>query len=111
MNSLRPTSLAGLKAEGDVMLRLIICGVGLAALGGTAAAAARNEVAAARQGLATCDAKYYGYLVGKSLQEARSVNGDYRVVTQGSARGEAKPKRMTVVYDAGSNQIVEVACG
>lgn len=93
------------------MFKLMICGVGLAALGGAGTAAARNAVAAAGQGLATCDAKYYGYLVGKSLEEARSVNGDYRVVTQGSARGATKPKRLTIVYDAGSNQIVEVDCG
>jgi hypothetical protein len=75
-----------------------------------AAAAAVNQLASASP--ATCDAKYYNYLVGKGLDEARAVDGiNYRVLPANGARGEPNPKRMTIVFDPRSNQIIEVACG
>ncbi len=98
---------------------LILCSACLLAAGATAPAVAvqASTVAAANQ-LASatarpvCDAKYYGYLVGKGLDEARSVEGtNYRVLSSDSARGAANPKRMTIIYDSKSNQITEVACG
>ena len=81
----------------------------IAASGAAPAVAAQAAPATARP---TCDAKYYNYLVGKGLDEARSIEGsNYRVLPSGTARGDANPKRMTVVYDPRSNQITEVACG
>jgi len=61
---------------------------------------------------ATCDAKYYDYLVGQKLDAARDISGttNYRVLAQGAQTGAADPKRMTVVVDK-SNFIVDVACG
>ena len=77
--------------------------------GAAPAVAAQAAPASARP---ACDAKYYNYLVGKGLDEARSIEGsNYRVLSSGTARGEANPKRMTIVYDPQSNQITEVACG
>ena len=74
------------------------------------AAAAASQVASAAS--ATCDAKYYNYLVGRGLDEARAVEGiNYRVLSAGSSRGDANPKRMTIVFDPRSNLITEVACG
>jgi hypothetical protein len=94
------------------MIKFMILGASLLAIGNPAQAAQGSASASAASGKSTCDAKYYGYLVGKGLDEARSVEGsNYRMLTQGSARGEADPKRMTIVYDAKSNQIVEVGCG
>ena len=102
------------------MRNLILCTACLLAAGTAAApamatqaatAAAVNQVAAVTGG-AACDARYYGYLVGKGLDEARSVDGtNYRVLAAGAARGDANPKRMTIVYDARSNRITEVGCG
>jgi hypothetical protein len=77
-----------------------ICGM----VPGTAVAKAKTA--------ATCDAKYYSYLVGKDVTETRTITGaDYRVLPLGSPGGEAQPGRLTIFYDKGSNQIVEVACG
>jgi len=60
---------------------------------------------------ATCDAKYYDYLVGKNLDAARDVSGttNYRVLAQGAEPGTPNPKRMTVTVDK-QNFIVDVAC-
>jgi hypothetical protein len=60
---------------------------------------------------ATCDAKFYDYLVGKNLDEARDVSGtsNYRVLSQGVDPGAPQPKRMTLTVDK-RNQIVDVAC-
>jgi hypothetical protein len=78
---------------------------------GTSAAASANTVASATT-RAPCDAKYYGYLVGGSIDQARSIEGsNYRLLSAGSPRGDANMKRMTIVYDPKSNQITEVACG
>ena len=59
----------------------------------------------------TCDAKYYDYLVGKNLDNARDISGTayYRVLAQGAAAGDAQPKRMTVTVDK-RNLIVDVSC-
>lgn len=92
------------------MLKIIIASAVLAAAAPAFATGATNQSAAAAAG-ATCDAKYYDYLVGKSLDEARSISGNkYRVIPADRARGEAKPNRTTVVYDR-INRITEVACG
>ena len=81
----------------------------IAASGAALAVATQAAPAAPRP---TCDAKYYNYLVGKGLDEARSIEGsNYRVLPSDATRGEANPRRMTVVYDPRSNQITEVACG
>ena len=60
---------------------------------------------------ATCEAKYYDYLVGKHLDAARDISGtsNYRVLAQGTDPGAAQPKRMTLTVDK-RNQIVDVAC-
>ena len=74
----------------------------------TAAAPAPAKEANPRT--ATCDAKYYDYLVGKHLDAARDINGtNYRVLAQGTEPGAPQPKRMTLTVDK-RNQIVDVAC-
>lgn len=99
------------------MRKLMICVACVSAASGAATAqgnqgAASGQQVAQAQGRAACDARYYGYLVGKGLDEARSIQGgDYRVVPANSSRGDAKPKRMTIVYDSRSNVITEVGCG
>ena len=99
------------------MRKLILCSSCVLALGISApamatqasTAASANTVASAR---AACDARYYGYLVGHSLDDARAIEGvNYRLVSTGQARGDVNPKRMTIVYNAQSNQITEVGCG
>jgi hypothetical protein len=99
------------------MRKLILCSSFILALGVSApalaaqasTAASANSVGSAR---AACDAKYYGYLVGRSLDEARAIEGvNYRLVSTAVARGDSNPKRMTIVYNPQSNQITEVACG
>jgi len=93
------------------MLRLLVSSACLLVSAG-ASAAQPQQVASANLGRATCDAKYYGYLVGKGLEEAHSIQGgDYRVLPVNSDRGQAKPKRMTILYDSRSNVITEVGCG
>ena len=61
---------------------------------------------------ATCDARFYDYLVGKNLDEARDVSGtsNYRVLTEGVNPGASQPKRMTLTVNK-RNQIIDVACG
>ena len=93
------------------MLRVMLCGACLLGMSGMVAGAPK-QLASADQGRASCDAKYYRDLVGRGIDEARAIQGvDYRLVRSDSARGEANPKRMTIVYDSRSNQITEVACG
>lgn len=94
------------------MFKLMLFGAGLLAAGGASAAVQGSPAGEAAKGAASCDAKYYGYLVGKGVDEARSIEGsNYRMLSAGTDRGEANPKRMTVVFDAKSNRIVEVGCG
>lgn len=60
----------------------------------------------------TCDARYFSDLVGKGMEQARDIQGsDYRVLNVGSARGAAKPKRMTITVDPAKRTIVAVDCG
>lgn len=75
------------------------------------AAAAPAPAKEANPRTATCDAKYYDYLVGKQLDAARDISGtsNYRVLAQGTEPGAAQPKRMTLTVDK-RNQIVDVAC-
>ena len=74
------------------------------------AAAAPTAAKQADPKTATCDAKYYDYLVGKNLDEARNIGTtNYRVLAQGAQPGAADPKRITVVVDK-MNQIIDVAC-
>lgn len=92
------------------MFKLMVLGTSLLAIG--AAPVAASPVGDGARASAACDAKYYSYLVSKRLDDARSIEGtNYRMITQGSDRGDVNPKRMTVVYDVKSNQIVEVGCG
>ena len=93
------------------MFKLMLIAASLVASSAPAAAQGGQASEPGRAG-ASCDAKYYGYLVGKGLDDARSIEGsNYRMVTADSNRGEANLKRMTVIYDAKSNRIVEVGCG
>jgi len=93
------------------MRRFVMCiaSVTLVAAAPAPAAQSQNSSAASRS---TCDAKYYDYLVGKNLDQARDISGtaNYRVLAQGAAAGAAQPKRMTVTIDK-RNSIVDVSCG
>ena len=89
------------------MRAFTLCGACVLALGAAPAIAAKSPEKAA----ATCDARYYTYLVGKGLDEARNIGGNYRVLNNGSARGAEQPKRMTITVDPKSNLITDVACG
>lgn len=61
-------------------------------------------------GADTCGLRYYRYLVGKSMEEARNVGDeDYRIVTDANS-GTRNPKRLTVLIDK-SNIIQKVMCG
>lgn len=72
---------------------------------------AAKQVADASGGKASCDAKYFDYLVGKGLDQARSIGDvDYRVLPDGADPGAPQPKRMTIKVD-GKNRITEVSCG
>ena len=88
------------------MRKFVLCAVSLTLV--AAAAPAKNADSKA----ATCDAKYYDYLVGRNLDAAREISGtsDYRVLAQGQNPGTAQPKRITVTVDK-QNYIVDVACG
>ena len=91
------------------MRKLVLCSSFLLIAGVAAAPAAAKDSDASR---ATCDAKYFDDLVGKGMEELRSVQGsNYRVLNQGSARGAANPKRMTVTVNPTSRTIVAVDCG
>ena len=90
------------------MRRYVLCAVSLSLVAAAAPAPAKD----ADSKTATCDAKYYGYLVGKNLDAARDISGttNYRVLAQGAQPGAAQPKRVTVTIDK-QNYIVDVACG
>jgi len=61
---------------------------------------------------ATCDAKYFGDLVGRGMEEAHNIQGStYRVVNVGKPRGALNPKRMTITVDPAKRTIVAVDCG
>jgi hypothetical protein len=78
----------------------------------TALLAVPAPIAARETAGATCDAKYYGDLVGQNLMEARRIGGlDYRVLPVGASRGVVNPKRITVTFDPDSNRIIAVDCG
>jgi hypothetical protein len=94
-------------------MRTFVCAASLALLAtaGPLAAKAPQVASAAPAARSCCDAKYYDYLFGKNLDEARGISGsNYRVLPQGTDAGAAQPKRMTLTVDK-KNQIVEVACG
>lgn len=62
-------------------------------------------------GADTCGLRYYRFLIGKPMEEARNVSGeDYRVVTDANS-GTRNPKRLTVLIERGSNIIQKVMCG
>ena len=91
------------------MQKVMLCSTLLLVAGGAAAPVAAQETASART---TCDARYYDDLVGKGMDELRSIQGsDYRVLRVGAARGAANPKRMTITVNPDSHQIVAVDCG
>ena len=91
------------------MRMLMLCGTALLMAGGAAAPVGAKG---ASQAAATCDARYYSDLVGRGVDEVRSIQGsDYRVLASGAARGVEKPKRMTITFDPASRQILSVDCG
>ena len=66
----------------------------------------------AAENTASCDAKYYGNLVGKEVDRARSVSSSrYRLLSAGAAAGQPDSRRMTIIYDSNSRRIVDVTCG
>lgn len=90
-------------------LFLLICSTLVLGAASNPATAAKGE--SAKAAAATCDAKYFGHLVGQGLDSARSIDGvNYRVLPAGANAGEANPKRMTIKVDA-KNVITEVGCG
>ena len=91
------------------MRMLMLCSACVAAALAPAGVPAKSNNSAS----ATCDAKYYDYLVGKNLDSARDISGttNYRVLANGAAPGAAQPKRMTITVDPKKNQILTVACG
>ena len=97
------------------MRKLMLCSACLALGFAPAGALAKNPqlAAAGSSTRASCDAKYYDYLVGKNLDQARDISGtaNYRVLSTGSAPGAQQPKRMTITVDPKKNQILDVACG
>ena len=94
------------------MPNLILVTASLLVVAGAAdAAVARGAAVATAPEKATCDAKYYDYLVGKAADQLVNVQGaNYRVLPAGADGGKANPKRITVKVDK-SNRIVELACG
>jgi hypothetical protein len=95
------------------MRTFVLSFASLAVVAAAAPAAGKDPklASAAPSARSACDAKYYDYLVGKNLDEARDISGsNYRVLPQGTDAGAAQPKRMTLTVDK-KNQIVEVACG
>jgi hypothetical protein len=95
------------------MRKLILSSSCLLVAGVAAApAVAKSNQLASASSQASCDAKYYNYLVGKDVSETREINvDDYRTLPAGVAVGESKPRRLTFFYDKKSNRIVDVACG
>jgi hypothetical protein len=89
------------------MLKFVLCGSLLLVAGATAAPASAKDAKAA-----TCDARYFDDLVGRGMDELRSIQGsNYRVLSVGAARGVSNPKRMTVTVNTGTRTIVAVDCG
>lgn len=95
------------------MRKLILSSSCLLVAGAAAAPAmAKSNQLASASAQASCDAKYYNYLVGKDVSETRQISADdYRALPSGAAAGQAKPHRVTFLYDKKSNLIVDVACG
>jgi hypothetical protein len=94
------------------MLKLFVCAalVSAGAVSATPALAKDKPIVASAKSAAACDAKYYAYLVGKGVDEARAIEGaDYRVVPASAQADQAQPQRMTIKVD-NKNRIVEVAC-
>ena len=93
------------------MRRFVMCIASLTLVAAAPAPAAQSQRSSAAS-RSSCDAKYYDNLVGQSLDAAREISGttNYRVLPQGAAAGDVKPKRMTVTVDKG-NYIVDVSCG
>jgi hypothetical protein len=88
------------------MRKLILLSGCLLAFGAIA-----NPALAKSKSAATCDMKEYSYLVGKNVSETRFISDDFRVVAAGSPADAAQPKRLTIVYDKGSDRILSVSCG
>jgi hypothetical protein len=77
-----------------------ICALAAGSIAGPAAAKAPK-----------CEAKYYGYLVGKDISEAQTISsGEYRLVRSDRALAAGKPGQMTIRYDNATNRIVTVSC-
>jgi hypothetical protein len=89
------------------MRNLMLLSACLLTLTGASAPAA----AAKDSARTTCDARYYSYLVGKGVEEARNITGTYRLINAGAARGEADAKRMTITVNPKSSLIIDVSCG
>lgn len=76
-----------------------------------ACGAVANPALAKSKSTTTCDMKNYSYLVGKNVSETQYISDDFRVVPAGSNPDAVQPKRLTIVYDRGSDRIVSVNCG
>ena len=93
------------------MRKLVYLTLCVIAAGSAAGPASAKQAASSSDKVATCDAKYFNYLVGRGIDEARSISGvDYRVLANGADGGAANPKRMTIKVDS-RNTIVDVSCG
>ena len=97
------------------MRKLMLCSACLALGFAPAGALAKGSqlASADASARASCDAKYYDYLVGTNLDQARDISGtaNYRLLSAGVAPGTQQPKRMTITVDPKKNQILDVACG
>jgi hypothetical protein len=115
-SSAAPARVAGWFNRGvHEMRKLILFSAGLLSIACASGGVSAKAVAAASpdsRNSAACGAKYYDYLVGKSVDELRDIRDstNYRVVQAGTPRGAPQPKRMTVTIDK-RNMILEVACG
>ena len=88
---------------------MLLSGACLLALGTTGAPALAKADAKAED--STCHLKSYSYLVGENITETRNIGADFRLLEAGRAPGPAQPKRLTIVYDSGSERVVSVSCG
>jgi hypothetical protein len=59
----------------------------------------------------TCHVKSYAALIGESITETRNLGNNYRLIVAGTNPGPVQPERLTFVYDAASDRIVNVMCG
>ena len=89
------------------MLKFVLCSSLLLVAGASAAPVSAKDAKAS-----SCDARYFDDLVGKGMEQAKSIEGsNYRILSVGSPRGAENPKRMTITVNPTSRTIVAVDCG